>query len=132
MHRIDKKLMETFHKIITFLSAKTGLCFKAKSPLKLDLHAIFQCRELAKLKTDETFLWLALNILVPGGAGRRGGGRLRLGILRGGVPAGSPNPDYIQTKECNFPNPFSGQTSKIRTRFLTWPKGRCICYYNFG
>ena len=127
MHKIDKKLIGTFHKIITFLSAKTGLCFKAKSPLKLDLHAIFQCRELAKLNTDETFFWLALNILVSGG-----GAAVTPGNSSWGVPAGSPNPDYIQTKECNFPNPFSGQTSKIRTRFLTWPKGRSICYHNFG
>ena len=30
----------------------------------------------------------------------------------------------FQTKKCNFPYPFSGQTSKIHTRFNTWPLGR--------
>ena len=28
------------------------------------------------------------------------------------------------TKQCNFPHPFSGQTSKIHTRFQTWSLGR--------
>ena len=36
----------------------------------------------------------------------RGGGVL-LGILGGGVPAGSPNPDLISDQRCNFPHPFS-------------------------
>ena len=30
----------------------------------------------------------------------------------------------FQTKKCNFPYPFSDQTSKIHTRFQTWPLGR--------
>ena len=30
----------------------------------------------------------------------------------------------FQTKKCNFPHPFSDQTSKIHTRFQTWPLGR--------
>ena len=30
----------------------------------------------------------------------------------------------FQTKKCNFPHPFSDQTSKIHTRFQTWPFGR--------
>ena len=46
------------------------------------------------------------------------------GILGGGVPPGSPNPNPIQTKKFNFPHPFSDQTSKIHTRFQTWPLDR--------
>ena len=30
----------------------------------------------------------------------------------------------FQTKKCNFPHPFSDQTSKIHTRFQTWPLSR--------
>ena len=30
----------------------------------------------------------------------------------------------FQNKKCNFPHPFSDQTSKIHTRFKTWPLGR--------
>ena len=30
----------------------------------------------------------------------------------------------FQTKKCNFPHLFSDQTSKIHTRFQTWPSGR--------
>ena len=30
----------------------------------------------------------------------------------------------FQTKKYNFPHPFSDQTSKIHTRFQTWPLGR--------
>ena len=30
----------------------------------------------------------------------------------------------FQTKKCNFPHPFSDQTSKIHTRFQIWPLGR--------
>ena len=30
----------------------------------------------------------------------------------------------FQTKKCNFPHPFSDQTSKIHTRFQTWPLDR--------
>ena len=32
--------------------------------------------------------------------------------------------DLFQTKKCHFPDPFSDQTSKIHTRFQTWPLGR--------
>ena len=28
----------------------------------------------------------------------------------------------FQTKKCNFPHPFSDQTSKIHSRFQTWPE----------
>ena len=38
-------------------------------------------------------------------AGGRGG--VLLGILGGGMPAGSPNPDPISDQRCNFPHPFS-------------------------
>ena len=31
-----------------------------------------------------------------------------LGILGGGVPPGSPNPDPISDQKCHFPHPFSG------------------------
>ena len=30
----------------------------------------------------------------------------------------------FQTKKCNYPHPFSGQISKIHTRFQTWPLER--------
>ena len=30
----------------------------------------------------------------------------------------------FQTKKCHFRDPFSDQTSKIHTRFQTWPLGR--------
>ena len=36
-----------------------------------------------------------------------GGGGVLLGILGGGVLAGSPNPDLIPDQRCNFPHPFS-------------------------
>ena len=32
-------------------------------------------------------------------------------------------PTLLQTKKCNFPHPFSDQTSKIHTRFQTWALG---------
>ena len=44
------------------------------------------------------------------------------GILGGGVPPGSSDPS--QTTECYFLLPFSDQSSKIHTRFQTWPLGR--------
>ena len=49
----------------------------------------------------------------------RGEGVL-LGILGGGVPPGSPNPDPISDQKCNFPHPFSDETSKIHSCFQTW------------
>ena len=36
-----------------------------------------------------------------------GGGGVLLGILGGGVPAGSSNPDLTLDQRCNFPHPFS-------------------------
>ena len=33
-------------------------------------------------------------------------------------------PTLLQTKKCNFPHPFSDQTSKTHTRFQTWAVGR--------
>ena len=56
-----------------------------------------------------------------------GGERVLLGILGGGVPPGSPNPDPISDKKCHFLHPFSDQTSYIHshhTHFQTWPLGR--------
>ena len=44
------------------------------------------------------------------------------GILGEGVPPGSPDPS--QTTKCYFLLPFSDQSSKIHTRFQTWPLGR--------
>ena len=35
------------------------------------------------------------------------GGGVLLGILGGGMPADSPNPDPISDQRCNFPHPFS-------------------------
>ena len=45
------------------------------------------------------------------------GGGVLLGILGGGVPPGSQNPDLIS-------HPFSDQISKIYTHFETWVLGR--------
>ena len=54
-----------------------------------------------------------------------GGGGVLLGILGGGVPPGSPNPDTdFRPKKCNFSHPFSDQASKIHTRFQTLLLGR--------
>ena len=53
--------------------------------------------------------------LHPGGEGGGSPGE--------GMPPGSPNPDPISTKKCNFLSPFSDQTSKIQTIFQTWPLG---------
>ena len=46
-------------------------------------------------------------------------GEVLLGILGGGVPPGSPNPDPISDQKMLFPRPFSDQTSKIHTRLQT-------------
>ena len=35
------------------------------------------------------------------------GGGVLLGILGGGVPPGSQNPDPISDQKCHFPDPFS-------------------------
>ena len=35
----------------------------------------------------------------------------------------------LQTKTCNFPHLFSDQTSKIYTRFQTWPLGRNYAFH---
>jgi len=40
-----------------------------------------------------------------------------LGILGGGVPPASPNPDPISDQKCHFPYPFSDLASKIHTHF---------------
>ena len=52
-----------------------------------------------------------------------GGGSRRNSPARG-VPSGSFYPDPISDQKCNFPLPFSDRTSKIHTRFQTWPLGR--------
>ena len=59
--------------------------------------------------------------------------RLRFSTPRGGTPENSwwgcaarfsKSWPLFQTKKCNFPHPFSDQTSKIHTRFQTWPLSR--------
>ena len=47
--------------------------------------------------------------------------RLLEGILGGGVLPVLQILTLFQTKKCNFSLPFSDQTSKIHTRFHTWP-----------
>ena len=42
-----------------------------------------------------------------------------LGILGGGVPPSSLNPDAISDQKCHFSRTFSDQTFKIYTRFQT-------------
>ena len=51
-------------------------------------------------------------------SGRRG---VLLGIVGGGVPPGSPNPDPISHQKCCFSHPFSELASKIHTHSQTWP-----------
>ena len=51
-----------------------------------------------------------------------------LGILGGGVPPGSPNPDPIMT----FSTPFSDQISKIHTHFQIWPNLACSRLSDIG
>ena len=52
-------------------------------------------------------------------------GGVLLGIIGEGVPPDSPIliQTRFQTKKCHFPDPYSDQTSKIYTRFQTWPLG---------
>ena len=55
-----------------------------------------------------------------------------LGILGGGVPPGSPNPDPISDQKCNFPHQFSDQTSKINPypfSDLAFRQKLCGCHY---
>ena len=40
------------------------------------------------------------------------------------MPPGSQILTLFLTKKCHFPHPFSDQTSKIHSRFQTWPLGR--------
>ena len=57
-----------------------------------------------------------------GGGGAAYSGEFLAGVCR---PARfSKSWPLFQTKKCNFPQPFSDQTSKIHTRFQTWPLRR--------
>ena len=57
------------------------------------------------------------------------GGEVFLGIRRGGVPPGSPNPGPISgPKSCFFPHPFPDLASKIYTRSHTWRRQK-LCYH---
>ena len=47
------------------------------------------------------------------------GGRELLGILGGGVPPGSINPDLISNQKCHFSHRFSDMASKIHTHSQT-------------
>ena len=74
-------------------------------------------REKPRYRSTLKISWgLALSNWAPGG--------VLLGILAGGVPPGSPNPDPLSDRKMSFPELFSDQTSKIHTRFQTWPLGR--------
>ena len=46
-------------------------------------------------------------MLSRGGGGGGGRGEALLGILDGGVPPSSPNPDPISDQKCSFSRPFS-------------------------
>ena len=59
--------------------------------------------------TSSSNVLLAQPVLLTGGGGGRGRGEL-LGILGGGVPPGSSNPD-----------PISNQKYHFHTSFQTWP-----------
>ena len=65
--------------------------------------------------TSSSNVLLAQPVLLPRG-GR--GGKL-LGILGGGVPPGSSNPDPISNQKCHFSHRFSDMASKIHTHSQT-------------
>ena len=46
---------------------------------------------------------------------------LFLGILGGDVTSGSPNPNPISDKTCQFPHKFTDLASKIHFHSQTWP-----------
>ena len=49
------------------------------------------------------------------------GGGVLLGILGGGVPPGSPNPDPISDQKMSFSHPYSDETSKeLCLHYLDW------------
>ena len=54
-------------------------------------------------------------------------GEVLPGILGGGVPPGSPNPDPIPEQEYPFSHPFSDLVSKIHTRF----RAKKLCHHYF-
>ena len=56
--------------------------------------------------------------MVGGGGG--GGWEFLVGVCRPVLQILT----IFRTKQCNFPGPFSDQTSKIHTCFRTWPLGR--------
>ena len=63
--------------------------------------------------TEVGFCETRLNINFSAGGEGGGGGGVLLGILGGGVPLGSSNPDPISDQKMFFPHPFSDFTSKI-------------------
>ena len=75
--------------------------------------------------TDDVISGIEGTWIRTGGYGSSGANGIKNGILRnftweillrilgGGVPPGSPNPDPFSDQKCNFPHPFSDQTSKI-------------------
>ena len=82
---------------------------QAKFPgFQLPLAKIFQGFRVWILLHNPSLGLLANPITVPpewGGGGE--GSCVLLGILGGGMPPGSPNPDPISDQKCNFPYPFS-------------------------
>ena len=74
--------------------------------------------------------------------------RKNLGLLTTKIPRGTPEGSWwwrrgwggqlvlqiltlLQTKTCHFPHLFSDQTSKIHTRFRTWPLGRNYAFITY-
>ena len=86
-----------------------SFCF---STINLLLFCPFSCRRPASL------LKLPIKYMDPRGYSweRLGGGSWCPPVLQ--------ILTRFQTKKCHFPHSFSDQTSKIHTRFQTWPLGR--------
>ena len=81
--------------------------WKCLSPKMVVLKPCIACEDITALLMAEN------HIKNPGG--------LLLGILGGGVPPDSPNPDPISDQKMSFSTPiFRTGLYKIRTRFQTW------------
>ena len=79
-------------------------------------HALW---ELLDVKIRRILLGFTLGSVVS--TTNLGGRGVLLGILGGGVPPGSPNPDTISDQNCHFSHPFSDIASKIHIHSQTWP-----------
>ena len=82
--------------VIKKTGASTVLCSAVKHT-----RSGYSTKEVWRLSSVSSCFFGALS----GGGGGRGGALL--GILDGGVPPSSPNPDPISDQKCSFSRPFS-------------------------